>query len=92
MQVVVHLYRPVTTAVQFLHRTVYDWLQGIRPSIVADGPAGYDPSLVLYAVTVSRLRRLASEDDWISSVELIAGAHDAFRLGGYCNNSSQSRN
>ncbi|KAK1753868.1 P-loop containing nucleoside triphosphate hydrolase [Echria macrotheca] len=40
--------------VDFLHRTVFDWLQSIRVSIVDDGPPEYDPSLVLVSGIVQK--------------------------------------
>src|SRR5512140_2926240 len=43
-----------TPRIDFLHRTVFDWLQSIRASIVEDGPPDYDPSLVLLSVVIQK--------------------------------------
>lgn len=44
--------------VDFLHRTVYDWLQNVRSEIVEDGPPNYHPGLRLTSVLVSRKKSL----------------------------------
>jgi len=62
-------------SVEFLHRTVFDWLQGIKSTIISDGPVDYDPSLVFASVVVSRLGTPAM----------------AFSFRQTCNNSYESR-
>jgi len=41
------------STIGFLHRTVYDWLQSIRPIIEGDGPAESEPGLAITAALVS---------------------------------------
>jgi hypothetical protein len=72
-----------TTSVEFLHRTVFDWLQSIKSSIVDDGPPDYDPALVLTSVLVSRFNYL--------SYEVYFDVGDAFRVARFCNDSADSR-
>ncbi|KAF5562297.1 P-loop containing protein [Fusarium phyllophilum] len=48
------------TSVDFLHRTVFDWLQSIWPTIISDGATEYDPNLVLASTLVSRSRHYYS--------------------------------
>jgi len=88
LQVVV--FNPGTMSVQFLHRSVYDWLREIRLSIIADGPDGYEPSLVMCSASVSQVRLLASEEK-TTMPDLLSVTNAAFIFGGYCNNSPRIR-
>jgi hypothetical protein len=72
-----------TTSVEFLHRTVFDWLRSIKSSIVDDGPPDYDPALVLTSVLVSRFNYL--------TYEVYFDVGDAFRVARFCNDSADSR-
>ncbi|KAF4452083.1 P-loop containing nucleoside triphosphate hydrolase [Fusarium austroafricanum] len=69
--------KSISTSVDFLHRTVFDWLQSIRSSVINDGPPEYDPSLILASTLVSRDEQIA--------------AQHVFYFGRACNNSTQSR-
>ncbi|KAL8369788.1 hypothetical protein RB595_000226 [Gaeumannomyces hyphopodioides] len=40
--------------VDFLHRTVYDWLKEQWATVITDGPADYDPALVIASTLASR--------------------------------------
>jgi hypothetical protein len=75
-----------TTSVEFLHRTVFDWLQSIKSSIVDDGPPGYDPGLVLTSVLVTRLNCVYGKRDH-SGLDV----GDAFSVARSCNDSAYSR-
>lgn len=82
-------YKPTSgTTIEFLHRTVYDWLTSIKTSIIEQGPSGYDPVLVLTAVLVSRynagggLFTLGSQASRMSSI---------FQIARLCNDSSEAR-
>jgi hypothetical protein len=44
------------TSVDFLHRTVFDWLQSIWPTIISDAATEYDPNPVLASTLLSRSR------------------------------------
>ena len=76
------------THVNFLHRTVFDWLQSVRPMIINDGPADYDPSVVLASVIVS-------EDNYIYSLPAYSQNYTprmtVFEIGQTCNQSKASR-
>jgi hypothetical protein len=75
---------PIAT-VGFLHRTVFDWLQGIRSTIVNDGPMDYDPSLVLASVLVSRLNSLRKDSQTPLTINHV------FSIGRACNDSPGNR-
>jgi hypothetical protein len=75
--------------VDFLHRTVYDWLQDVRSEIVKDGPPDYGPGLTLTSVLVSYanyvLHPLEETSRAISMHSLI------FEAAQHCNDSPGSR-
>jgi hypothetical protein len=76
-----------TTSVEFLHRTVFDWLRSIKSSIVDDGPPNYDPGLVLTSVLVSRFNCNYGERHYYS----VGYVGNAFSVARSCNDSADSR-
>ena len=68
--------------VGFLHRTVYDWLQSIRLMIESDGPANYNPGLVLAATQVSCVNHQPSA---------IGGDAAVFEISRSCGSSPETR-
>jgi hypothetical protein len=80
---------PTVAHVDFLHRTVYDWLQDVRSEIVRDGPPDYHPGLALTSVLVSRAHSL------LYLPEETSGIHDIHKLvfvtAQRCNDSPGSR-
>ncbi|KAK4249242.1 P-loop-containing protein [Corynascus novoguineensis] len=78
--------RAPAISIGFLHRTVSDWLQGIESSIVADGPPGYDPCLVLTSVFVSWMNFVYGKSGCLAP-EL----RDVFMVARSCNDSADSR-
>ncbi|EXK83448.1 hypothetical protein FOQG_12310 [Fusarium oxysporum f. sp. raphani 54005] len=77
------------TSVDFLHRTVFDWLQSNRPTIIRDGRTEYDPSLVLASALVSRLRHYNKSGSDIEYA--FTTIRDVFHFGRSCNNCAGSR-
>ena len=80
---------PTVAHVDFLHRTVYDWLQDVKPEIVEDGPPDYDPDLTLTSVLVSRtnsLLHLPEETSGIQDMHKLV-----FETARHCNDSPGSR-
>ncbi|KAK4151838.1 hypothetical protein C8A00DRAFT_45022 [Chaetomidium leptoderma] len=79
-------------SVGFLHRTAFDWLQGMRSSIVNDGPASYDPGLALTSVFVSRLNRRSLVYKFpVRTNRSTVSIADLFAAGQSCNPSAESR-
>ncbi len=73
--------------VRFLHRTVSDWLQSIRSLIEKDGPAHYDPSLVLTSVLVSLWNTVKNEK--LETCQL--AIRNIFEVGQSCRSSPEAR-
>ncbi|KAL8359110.1 hypothetical protein RB601_008062 [Gaeumannomyces tritici] len=63
--------------VDFLHRTVYDWLKEQWTTVINDGPADYDPAMVIASTLALR--------GWWESFR------DIFAFGRLCNESLASK-
>lgn len=75
------------TTIEFLHRTVYDWLTSIKTSIIEQGHHGYDPALVLTSVLASRWNAPSTVFCPVGETKL-KSVFEAARL---CNDSRESR-
>ncbi|KAK3315626.1 hypothetical protein B0H66DRAFT_347710 [Apodospora peruviana] len=80
--------RLLPTSIGFLHRTVFDWLQSVRSSVENDGPAGYDPGLVLTSILVSNWNR---SDNTGAIITAKLKVNDIFKVGRSCRNSPETR-
>ncbi|KAL8376185.1 hypothetical protein RB595_007339 [Gaeumannomyces hyphopodioides] len=73
------------SVVDFLHRTVFEWLQDIQPTIISDGPTGYEPGLV-FASVLSSISRRPSRASSFSYPAL-----EVYKFGRSCDNSPEVR-
>lgn len=74
--------------VEFIHRTAYDWLQSMWPTVVNDGPLDYDPSLVI----VSCLTSPPTPQGLPATSDTSLGqCQHAFLFGQACNDSPETR-
>ncbi|KAK3311950.1 hypothetical protein B0H66DRAFT_608860 [Apodospora peruviana] len=73
--------------VQYIHRTVYDWLMGNWTLILQDGPADYDASLSIASALVSGISARVYEQ--FGSIEDVI--EDLMVVGRHCIDSPESR-
>ncbi|KAK4449831.1 hypothetical protein QBC34DRAFT_350397 [Podospora aff. communis PSN243] len=77
-----------TAWVEFLHRTVRDWLIGIMPTVIEQGPAAYDPALVLASIRVAQRGAHLKSDSYHNNGSDIRPIFEVERL---CSDSPETR-
>ncbi|KLU87045.1 hypothetical protein MAPG_06051 [Magnaporthiopsis poae ATCC 64411] len=75
--------------VGLLHRTVYDWLRDVWPTVISDGPSTFDPAVVIASVFASKPSK--SESSAAAAASRKSGIANVFRFGRACRDLPESR-